>query len=189
LDCGFSLSSAEGGTFFWASQAGRSPARAPRSGAGGGGAPAPANFAPLLGERGPLGLPGGPNGAKNGLLWPALFWSLLPHLTTIPLSAPPFLLYPPPPLVSCRLLRICPRLPATATTTTDLLALAGTRHGRCMRGSAGGAAHLPSTDSYFIFALSARLSTPAPTGRRDTAIQEELRRCDVAMTNRRALLI
>jgi hypothetical protein len=41
LDCGCPLSSAEGGAFFWASRAGQ-------------GAPAPANFAQLLGERGPL---------------------------------------------------------------------------------------------------------------------------------------
>jgi hypothetical protein len=49
-----------------------SPVRAPRSGAGWGagwwgGGGAPANFAHLLGRRGPLGLPvvlGGPNGPK-----------------------------------------------------------------------------------------------------------------------------
>jgi hypothetical protein len=51
----------------------RSPAQVPRSGAGGGRRggstpPAPAIFAQLLGGRGPLGLPGGPNGPKNGLL-------------------------------------------------------------------------------------------------------------------------
>jgi hypothetical protein len=49
--------------------AGRSPARAPRSGAGAGGGrggdiPAIAAFAPVLGGRGSLGLPGGPNGPK-----------------------------------------------------------------------------------------------------------------------------
>ena len=47
LDCGCPLSFAEGGAFFWASRAGRSPARAPRSGAGGGaggGTPPPQRF-------------------------------------------------------------------------------------------------------------------------------------------------
>jgi hypothetical protein len=50
----------------------------PRSGAGGGvggrggSAPsAPAIFAQLLGGRGPLGLPGGPNGPKFCSLWAA----------------------------------------------------------------------------------------------------------------------
>jgi hypothetical protein len=61
--------------FFWASGAGRSPARAPRSGAGGraggGNAPAPAIFAQLLGGRGPLGLPEGPNRPKICSLWAA----------------------------------------------------------------------------------------------------------------------
>jgi hypothetical protein len=61
LDCGCPLSPAEGGTFFWASQAGRSQRRGGGGGRGGN-APAPANFAQLLGERGPLGLPEGPNG-------------------------------------------------------------------------------------------------------------------------------
>jgi hypothetical protein len=37
----------------------------------GGNAPAPAIFAQLLGGRGPLGLPGGPNRQKNGSLWAA----------------------------------------------------------------------------------------------------------------------
>jgi hypothetical protein len=37
----------------------------------GGNDPAPANFAQLLGGRGPLGLPRGPNGQKNGSLWAA----------------------------------------------------------------------------------------------------------------------
>jgi hypothetical protein len=82
LDCGSPLSSAEGGAFRLA--AGRSPAgrrvgaqggaqggaHDVAQGGGGGNDPAPANFAQLLGGRGPLGLPGGPNGPKNGLLWP-----------------------------------------------------------------------------------------------------------------------
>jgi hypothetical protein len=76
LDCGCPLSSAEGGTFLGASQAGRSPVRAPqrrRQGGGrrGGGRPRPANFAQLLGERVPLGLPEGPNRPKSGSLWAA----------------------------------------------------------------------------------------------------------------------
>jgi hypothetical protein len=40
-----------------------------RVAAQGGNDPAPANYAQLLGGRGPLGLPGGPNGPKNGLLF------------------------------------------------------------------------------------------------------------------------
>jgi hypothetical protein len=71
LDCGYPLSSAEGGAFFLASRAGRSPASAPRSGAGGGAQggerPRTSEFcAVAVGGRGPLGLPGGPNGPKNG---------------------------------------------------------------------------------------------------------------------------
>jgi len=59
----------------WGLWVGRSPAQVPRSGAGGGrrggsAPPAPAIFAQLLGGRGPLGLPEGPNRPKNGLLWP-----------------------------------------------------------------------------------------------------------------------
>jgi hypothetical protein len=61
---GMRLNSSQG---LWV--AGRSPAQVPRSGAGGGAPPpAPALFAQLLGGRGPLGLPGGPNRPKNGLL-------------------------------------------------------------------------------------------------------------------------
>jgi hypothetical protein len=61
---------------FWGLRAGHSPAQVPRSGAGGGrrggsSPPAPAIFAQLLGGRGPLGLPGGPNGPKIGSLWAA----------------------------------------------------------------------------------------------------------------------
>jgi hypothetical protein len=58
----------------WGFWAGRSPATSQgaaqrrRGGRRGGDAPAPAVFAQLLGGRGPLGLPGGPNGPKNGLL-------------------------------------------------------------------------------------------------------------------------
>jgi hypothetical protein len=61
------LSSAAGGAF----QLGVAQPRAAqrRRGRRGGDDPAPANFAQLLGRRGPLGLPGGPNGSKNGSLW------------------------------------------------------------------------------------------------------------------------
>jgi hypothetical protein len=54
LDCGCPLSSAEGGTFLGASQAGRSPVRAPRSGAGGGAGggerPRPSDFCAVAGR-------------------------------------------------------------------------------------------------------------------------------------------
>jgi hypothetical protein len=73
LDCGCPLSPPnEGGTLFWLRRLG--VAQAPCSGAagargaGGGGA---ANLAQLLGERGPLGLPEGPNGPEVGSLWAA----------------------------------------------------------------------------------------------------------------------
>jgi hypothetical protein len=69
LRCGYPLSSAEGGAFrLGVAQLGAAQRR--RGGRRGGNDPAPANFAQLLGGRGPLGLPGGPNGPKNGLLWP-----------------------------------------------------------------------------------------------------------------------
>jgi hypothetical protein len=45
-----------------------------RGGRRGGNAPAPAIFAQLLGGRGPLGLPEGPNGPKNGSLWALGSW-------------------------------------------------------------------------------------------------------------------
>jgi hypothetical protein len=55
LDCGCPLSSAEGGTFLGASQAGRSPVRAPRTaaqggGAGGGKRPRPSEFCAVAGR-------------------------------------------------------------------------------------------------------------------------------------------
>jgi hypothetical protein len=61
LDCGYPLSSAEGGAF----RLGVAQPRAPpprRGGRRGGDDPAPANFAQLLGGRGPLGLPGSQEG-------------------------------------------------------------------------------------------------------------------------------
>jgi hypothetical protein len=56
------LSSAAGGAFFWASLG---------LGGAGGGAGGGAIFSQLLGGRGPLGLPEGPNMPKNGSLWAA----------------------------------------------------------------------------------------------------------------------
>ena len=67
LGLGYPLSSAEGGAFrLGVAQPGAAQRR--WGGRRGGNDPAPANFAQLLGGRGPLGLPGGPNGPKNGLL-------------------------------------------------------------------------------------------------------------------------